>query len=287
MSRNNFPWRSLNTKVTLFTLVVFVISMWSLAFYASRMLRENVQHLLGEQQFSTISLVAAQIDQNVDERLRALQEIAGSLGPEILGNAAAMQSNLEQRVVLQRLFNGGMLATRIDGTAIADVPVSAGRIGVNFSDRDFMVAVIKEGRATIGRPVMGKVQKAPVFSMAAPIRDKQGSVIGALVGVTNLGIPNFLDKIAENPYGKTGGYLVVSPQHRLIVTATDKRRIMEVLPANGVSPLIDRFIRGYEGSAVLMNPLGEQVLASAKVFPPRVGTPSPRCPRPRPLMRST
>jgi signal transduction histidine kinase len=114
---------------------------------------------------------------------------------------------------------------------------------------------------------MGKKMQTPVFVMAAPIRDIEGNVIGVLAGVTNLGIPNFLGKIADNRYGKTGGYIVVLPQIRTIVYATDKKRIMEVLPAPGVSSLIDRFVQGYEGSGVVVNPHGTEVLASAKGIP--------------------
>ena len=74
--------------------------------------------------------------------------------------------------------------------------------------------------------------------------------------MTNLSLPSFLDQITASSYGKTGGYLLVAPQFRLIVTATDKRRVMETLPAPGINPIIDRFIDGYEGSAVIVNPLG-------------------------------
>ena len=104
--------------------------------------------------------------------------------------------------------------------------------------------------------------------MAVPIRDGQGQVIGALGGVTNLGAPNFLDKIAESRYGKSGGYLLNSRQDRLVVTSTDKSRIMEILPGVGVNPLVDRFIDGYEGSGVSVNVItGVEVLASAKGVP--------------------
>ncbi len=44
----HFPWRSLKTRVTLFTLAIFLASIWSLAFYASRMLRAEMQRLLGD-----------------------------------------------------------------------------------------------------------------------------------------------------------------------------------------------------------------------------------------------
>ena len=258
---------SLKTRVTLFTLVIFVIGIWALAFYASRMLREDMQTLLGEQQFSTVSFMAAELDHELDDRLRGLEMVAGSVSPAIMGNPAAVQALLEQRPLLQRLFNAGVTALGLDGTAIADVPLSAGRIGVNYMDLDVTAAALREGKATIGRPSMGKKLRAPVFVMAVPIRDAQGKVIGALAGVTNLGKPSFLDKITDNHYGKSGGYLLVAPQHRLVVTATDKSRIMETLPAPGINPAIDRFVQGYEGTAVFVNPLGVGVLASSKRIP--------------------
>ena len=111
------------------------------------------------------------------------------------------------------------------------------------------------------------VLQVPVFSLAVPIRDAQGKVIGSLVGVINLSSDNFLDKITSNPYGRTGGYVLVARQQRLIVTGTDKSRVLEALPPAGVSPEIDNFLAGREGSAIFRNPKGEEVLVSAKNIP--------------------
>jgi len=102
--------------------------------------------------------------------------------------------------------------------------------------------------------------------MSAPIQDSKGVIIGALVGSTNLGKANFLDKLTGSRYGNTG-YLLIAPKQRLIITATDKRRIMEQLPAPGKSPEIDRFLEGYEGSVVFINPMGVEVLSSDKAVP--------------------
>ncbi len=259
--------RSLKTRVTIFTLIIFVVSIWSLAFYASRMLREDMQRLLGEQQFATVSIVAADINQELDDRLKALEAVAGGVRPTLLGNPAALQTLLEEHEALLQMFNGGTFVTGIDGTAIASIPVSVGRIGVNYLDRDFIIAALKEGKPAIGKPVMGKLLKSPVFVMASPIRDAQGKVIGALMGVSDLGQPGFLDKITGNTYGKTGGYVLIERQSRLVVTATDRSRIMESLPAAGVHAVVDRFAQGYEGSAVSPNPKGVEVLVSGKGIP--------------------
>lgn len=263
----SFPWKSLKTRVTLFTLAIFVVGIWTLAFYASKMLREDMERLLGEQQFSTVSLVASDVDSELTELLHSLEAAAKVIAPTAQNNPAALQELLAGGLLLQQLFNGGAFATRQDGIVIADFPLSAERTGVNYLDRDFIAAALIEGKSTIGRPVMGKKLKAPVIAMTAPIRDPEGKVIGALTGVINLGTANFLDRITENRYGKTGGYMLVAAQHRLVITPTDKDRVMEVLPASGINLVIDRFIAGYEGHLVFVNPAGIEVLTSVKSIP--------------------
>jgi PAS domain S-box-containing protein len=53
----------------------------------------------------------------------------------------------------------------------------------------------------------------------------------------------------------------------LVITATDRRRIMQPLPAAGVNWLIDRHVEGYDETGVTVNPLGVEVLASARRIP--------------------
>lgn len=267
MNLNYFNFRSLKTKVTLFTLAIFLASIWSLSFYASHMLQVDMERISGEQQFSTVSLIAAGVNQELGDRLNALKIVATHINPSMFGNTAALQSFLEQRPVLLDMFNAGTFVTGIDGTAIASVPLSAERIGVNFMDRDHIAAALKEGKSTVSRPVIGKKQRTPFVVMGVPIHDTQGRVIGSLSGVTDLSKPNFLDKITQGHYGKSGGYVLLVPRYRLIVTATDKNRVMQSLPAPGINPAIDRFIQGYEGSAVYTNPLGVEVLGSSKQIP--------------------
>ena len=221
MNWNIFQRRSLKTRVTLTTLAIFLVGIWLLAFYASRMLREDMQRLLGEQQFSTVSYMAADINEELDNRLRVLEKIAAGVSPAMLGNAATLQTFLQQLLILQEPFNGGIIAYRLDGTAIAEVPLSAGRIGVNYMDIDTIAAALKDGKSTIGRPLMGKKLLTPVFGVTVPIRDTQGKVIGALAGVTDLSKSSFLDVVTDNRYGKSGGYFLVARQYRMVVTSTD------------------------------------------------------------------
>jgi len=264
MALNIYWWQSLKIRVTLFALAIFLISIWSLAFYAGGMLRADMQRLLGEQQFSTTSILANGINGELKDRIDALEKVAKAIDASLLAKPAALEKLLGDRPILQILFNGGTFATGLDGTAIADYPVVAGRVGTNYIDRESIAVPLREGKSVIGRPAMGKTLGAPIFSIVVPIRDFQGKVIGALCATVNLGIPNFLDKVTRSHHGNTSEYLLVAPQHRLVVTATDQHRVMTAVRDPGSDPLVDRFMQGYEGTGILVNLHGEEMLASAK-----------------------
>ena len=255
---------SLKTRITLATLTIFMLGIWALAYYSSQMLKEDMQRQLSEQQFSTAAYMADDVNARIEERINALQRVSASITPLILGNKVTLQRFLEERFILHGLFNGGVIVHQPDGTAVADSQPELGRIGVNYADVESVAVALKDGKANVGNPVIGKKLGKPVFGIVVPIRDSQGLVIGALSGVINLGLPNFMDQIAKHLYGKTGGYVVVSKPLRQIISASNKNRVLEKSPAPGTIPLIDRFLDGYEGSGILINPLGEEVLQSAK-----------------------
>ena len=259
--------RSIKFRVTLFTLIILVLCVGCLAFYAERLSLSNIEFMSGERQFSTVSLAAAYLDDEVHDRLKELEKIAAELSPAMSGNPAALQALTEQHQSLPDVFNVGTFVTGMDGTVMASVPISLRRIGVNDRDSDHAVASLQEGKATVGDPVVDKVLNVPVISMSVPIRDPQGKVIGGYWGLNDLAKPNFLDKISGSRYGKTGGYLVVAPRARMIVTATDKKRVLEVFPAVGVNRSVDRNFGGFEGYSILVNALGEEQLASVKKIP--------------------
>jgi diguanylate cyclase (GGDEF)-like protein len=257
---------SIKTRVTAFTLVVFVLSIWAVALYAGHTLRDDMERTVGEQQFSTVSFAADQLNERLTDRMTALESVADVLDSTTLADAAALQRFLELRPILSILFNGGVYFAGVDGTVRASLPVALGRVGMNYLDRDYVAAPLEHGKPLISKPVIGKTLRSPAFAMVAPVRLAHGHVAGVLVGMTDLSKPSFLNKITESRYGRTGGYLLVASQHRLVVTATDTSRIMETL-AEGSNPLSDRFILGFEGSGVTVDPDGDEVLKSSKTIP--------------------
>ena len=256
--------RSIKTRVTLFTLTIFLVSIWVLSFYASSVMHQNMQRLLGEQQFSAVRNIAEEINDELSNGKAGLEDLARHIDDRLMARPDALLTMLEQSVFWGHMFNGGIFVTDARGTAIADVPLATGRIGTNYMDRDSVSVPLKQGITVVGRPAMGKKLGAPIFSIVAPIRDAGGRVIGTVVGTVNLGKPSFLDKISGKPFGKTGSFVLADRQRRVFVAGTDNSRAMSAFPAPGVSPSLDRIAQGYEGTLVYFNAVGVEVMASVK-----------------------
>jgi diguanylate cyclase (GGDEF)-like protein/PAS domain S-box-containing protein len=261
------PRHSLKTRILLATLILFVAGIWSLSLFASRVLRDDITNLLGEQQRTTVAYVAAEIDKEIDNRIKELELIAASITSARFTEPGAVQEELEQLLVLQRLFNAGIWATDEEGTTLADVPRSTGRLGVNYKDREYFQNAFRNDRPAVATPLMGRVVKWWILVIAVPVHDGQGRVIGTLCGGVRLDQPNFLDPITQHRHGKTGGFLLVSPERRMIIVATDHSRNVEVLPPHGVNPDTDRSLDGYRGTQIQKDARGVEILVSTHSIP--------------------
>jgi len=258
---------SLKTRVTLSTMAIFLVSLWSLSFYASYSLRHDMQSELSAQQRANVALLSSQVQHSLSERLQWLQLVANEISAPMLQDAKALQSHLNNRPILANEFNEAVLALNAEGQPIAELPSSAGRVGHGRMDLQSVHTALQQGRASIGVVFVDARRGDPMFGMSAPVRDTGDRVIGVLTGLTNLKRPHFLRIITDNHYGKTGGYVLVDPKLRRVITATDPARIMEQLPGAGVNQALDRFIAGFEGSQIITNPKGVEILASDKVVP--------------------
>ncbi|TRZ69910.1 MAG: PAS domain-containing protein [Rhodocyclaceae bacterium] len=228
---SSFARQSLKTKIAVSALLIFLISIWLLTLGVLQILHSSLGQLLGLQLVSTASLAAASLEDELQDRMRLLELTAAQVSPPLIKDAQALQRFLDGRAGLRAMFNAGTIVTGRDGVAIASVPFLKERVGVDYMFSGHIAAALKDGRSTVGKPGIGKALGVPVVAIASPIRDTEGKIIGAIAGIVDLGGPNFLDKIMANHYGVAGGYVLVAPQHQLVVVATDKSLVLRKLPA--------------------------------------------------------
>ncbi|MDO8272308.1 MAG: diguanylate cyclase [Gammaproteobacteria bacterium] len=255
---------SLKSKITLFTLAIFLASIWSWELYVSRLLQQDMQKQLGEQQFSVVSFIVATIEDHLQERIGALEILAGKIDQQTLSNGVALQSLLLDQDLVQSLFSGGLVISNADGIIIAEVPLAMGRVGVDLNAGEVFTAAMKERKTLISSPTMGTQPRIPLVGIVTPIVDSQGQVIGGIVGMINLLNADFLSHLSQNQYGVTGSYYLVAQHDRLIMASTRQDRIMQPLAPPGQIPAVDRFVEGDEGTQVYMNQFGEEVMNSVK-----------------------
>ncbi|MFZ4622736.1 MAG: diguanylate cyclase domain-containing protein [Rhodoferax sp.] len=267
MQFNFRAWHSLKARVTLATLAIFLVSLWSLSFYAMQALHTNMQDEFSTRQRTTVSLLAGQLDQRLNEHLQWLQQVGNEIGIGLLQDSGALQAHLDNRPILRKLFNEVVVVLNAEGQAIAELPRNAGRVGIGHLDVPAVSTALQQGHASIGTVYRDAHQAMPMFAMVVPVHDHNGRVTGALAGLTNLGQPNFLRIVTDTPYGNSGSYLLLDPQQRRIIAASDSARIMTQLPAADSKAAPDRWVTGLEGSRISINLQGVETLAAGAIVP--------------------
>ena len=259
--------RSLQVRITLGVLLVSLIVLWSAVLILDRTLRQDMENSILAQQFSTVSLIATEVDRSIRERQQIVEAIADDYQSAVLGDPFSAQAMLDQYPLPPAIFNWGVIILDQQGIAVASVPHDIQRTGINFIDYPGIRDILAGGKSLITDPLFSEHSQQPVIALESPIRDKDQRVIGVAVGVVNLQLPNFLDQIGNSKYGTTGDFLITAPKTRSYVAASDKSRLLKPGPARGVNPIYDRYIDGYEGSGLARSSRGVLELSSSKQIP--------------------
>ena len=259
-----FNWGSLRTRIAVGMLATSLFVLWATVLALSHTLRRDMEATISAQQFSTVSLIANEIDRSIRERQSLISAIARQISAGELQAGDDLQGYLERRKFTDSLFNWGVLVINTQGIAIASTPKDLRRRGVSFQGYPGVAEMLAGTETLITDPFFSQHSQQPVFAVEASIRDAKGNVIGAVIGVTNLAQPNFLDEISHAKYGITGDFVITSPRSRSYVASSDRRRVLKPGPPAGLNPVYDRYINGYEGSGVALSSRGVIELSSSK-----------------------
>jgi len=237
---------------------------WATALSLSHSLRQDMETTISAQQFSTVSLIASEIDRSVRERLAFIEAIANRVPPDEMRDADKLQAKLEQSQLPEGIFNWGLMILDAKGVCLASTPSSLGRRGIDFGHYPGVREILSGKHTHVADPLFSEHSKQPVAAMLTAIHGPGGKIAGMVIGVTNLALPNFLDEISSAKYGNTGDFIITAPRTRTYVASSDKRRVLKSGPPPGVNPVYDRYINGYEGSGVALSSRGVVELSSSK-----------------------
>ncbi|MDP2398625.1 MAG: diguanylate cyclase [Burkholderiales bacterium] len=230
-------------------------------------LRKDLAAVVESQQLALASYVARDVDDKIVQRQTLLERLAVAMPPELLEQPENLRTWLSKHYEYQPLFSAGLFVVDARGVALADYPVLNGRVGANYSDRDYIAAGLA-GKSYVGRPVIGRAAKEPVLPISAPLRDHKGEVRGVLSGISALAEPGFLNSLLQSRIGETtGGFLLISSRDQLFVASSWPEMVLKPTPAPGVNLLHDRAMAGYRGAGITVNAGGVEEVAAVVTVP--------------------
>lgn len=265
MFLHRIRWTSLSTRIVVGTVLAFQVCVWSLAWYTSQSQRAELEQRISAQQFAVLGLRLDSLQSDFDERTRALQTVARDISPRLLAQPSALQQLLAQRPLLNGHFNAGAAVLDAQGRVLAstaNVLLPAGSVQMG---NVAVQAALQHAQTGTSVPRMREGNDHPPHTVTVvPLLREDGQAMGAVAGATRLLDDNFLDQFVQVRDAADGVYLLVAPQVRIVVTASDKRSAPQALPAPGLVPAEDAFDQGREGSAVYTNAEGVEVLGSSR-----------------------
>lgn len=258
-------FNSITVRIILFGFAILIISALGRIYFLSDYLRNDLTELTTTQLSSLANYAARDVDHDINERGRLLERVSAKFPPALLNDPARMRDWLRDRHEVNPLFSLGMTIIDLSGRAVADYPVLPGRVGMSYADREYFQRAL-QGESALGHPMVGRAAKVPVLPMAVPLRDGSGKVRAVLMGVTALHAADFLQSLRMTQVGHTGGLLLISPQDKLFVGASDADMIFKPTPAEGIDLLHDRAMLGFRGAGITVNAFGiEELVGIASV----------------------
>ncbi|MBF0471996.1 MAG: HAMP domain-containing protein, partial [Gammaproteobacteria bacterium] len=238
-------------RILLIALGSFLISTLLIVTLLLRVLNDHSHQLLLEQQQEISEMVARRLDNAINERKQLLEAFAQQLtdGTQ-LRTQAEIQQLLDQRLELHHFYNGGMVVLNGAGHSFVDSPQVPGRANIDFSDRPHLRSARSSKAAVISRPIIGRGLKSPVFVVDTPILGTNGEALGFIFGVTRLADDNLFQQIGDEALGQNSQHLVIEPNLRLYITASDSSLAMQPLPEPGTNIVVDRALKGEQSGYI-------------------------------------
>lgn len=257
-------WTSLSARILLGVVLAFLACVWSLTWYTSQSLRADLERRISAQQFATLGILSRGLQADFDERVRALRTVAKDITPHMLTQPASLVQLLKQRPLLGGYFNGGVAILDAQAQVLASSAAALLSSSAQLANNPAVQSALQKGETATSSPLSNDSIPTPHIVIVVPLLREDGQTIGAVAATIKLLEDNFLDDFVDARYDPSGGYFLVDLQSRTIVTASDKHRILEALPASGRIPQEDSFAQGKEGSAVYTNAQGVEVLSSSR-----------------------
>ncbi|MES2718375.1 MAG: diguanylate cyclase [Pseudomonadota bacterium] len=217
---------TLKFKIVLMAVVTAVAAAAGSGMLTLARTQAGIERLLLDSAADDRQRTAALLTSKVGLLRDTLRAVAHKLPPDAWGDAQAMALALQDKLVINALFDtvyaatpsGQMLARLEKGQPMAELP--------NVADRDYFQQVLKSDQPVISSALRGKVSNAPLVIFAVPALDVAGNVVGVLAGSLALQSSGLFLEMRADGSGEGSRDLVID-RHGLILSHPDQTRVMQ------------------------------------------------------------
>ena len=205
---------------------------------------ESRDHTLDER-FALAQATAGHVDYVVRQSLGTLDGLSLAEGFDLQDADPAPEQQALRRAYLNSIFSRGVYLTDAQGQLVLAEPSGSSSAGDDLGSIPAITAALTADRPSVSGLTPGIGDGTPVVLMAAPVRDSDGLVRGAVVGEVGLEGTDLSEIIASTALGRTGYAQIVDNRGTVLAsTAADN-----VLQENPHETLMADLAQSKEGSS--------------------------------------
>lgn len=237
--------KSLRFRIVLIALLAVALFALLLVQVVHQVVFEETKARFTAEQNAAQQAVVALIDSSLLQRQEALVEFAGLLhdGRE-LKSLVHLQRMLDERVLLHRFFNGGLMLLNPDAVAMVDSPRLTNRVGTSYADREHVQVVERTLAPHISHPFIGRRLNSPIFTITIPILSGSDTLLGYLVGISLISDDRLFTELAQRLVKQQGDVYVIDFINNLFVTSSSQHHILQPLPPIESTPMLMQIQQG-------------------------------------------
>jgi len=255
--------KSVKTRLSISVSLLIILLICIVSYVTLSHFEASTKKLIEQQQFSTVLLLANEIDDKLTNALDQLVALSQKFPPEHIQNAIKANDFLDTHNENKTVFNNGIFLFNNSGIMIAETQKPA-RTGHDYSYREYLKSTLKLRKPYIGDPYFSTQQhKHPAVMLTVPIFSRNGQIVGILAGSIDLLSDNVLGRLINMKNGESGFFFLIS-KDRKIILHPDKKRILSKDIAEGANRSLDKAVKGFEGAEETITSTGIQALSAYK-----------------------
>jgi methyl-accepting chemotaxis protein len=241
--------KTLGSKLLVGGICAVLIPVLVMGFFSVYKSSQAIEEITKEQSVQVAKGLANMVQTALEGEIKTVSALASDtalVDVIISGNVPALQESLTN---IMKKIGGNYEVIFVTDTAgiIKADGIDGSTVGINLSERDYIKAALKDGKASMGTVVKSKKTQNPVTPACAPIFGKNGEIIGAIAG--SIKADYIIERILAIKKGETG-YAFMIDKMGMIIAHPHKEFVLEknIAAEEGTKEMIGRMIAGQTGA---------------------------------------